>query len=119
MICDFTSFSKVFQSYQDDERFFESVTIKKTYFLICMSVLTVTTHIFCPLHQRPAVQNKLQGLPNLSALDKREYLMVIFLIFLLLIKTICCDTSSEPSHRDGSDEGSQRMFLCRINKNYP
>ena len=36
--------------------------------------------------------------------DKREYLMipVIFLI----------------SHQDGSDEGSQHMFLCRINKNY-
>ena len=23
------------------------------------------------------------------------------------------------SHRDGSDEGSQHMFLCRINENYP
>ena len=29
------------------------------------------------------------------ALDKREYLMIIFLI---LIETICCDPSSEPSH---------------------
>ena len=27
--------------------------------------------------------------------------------------------SSEPSHSDVSDEGSQYMFLCRINKNYP
>ena len=26
---------------------------------------------------------------------------------------------SESSPGDGSDEGSQHMFLCRINKNYP
>ena len=37
----------------------------------------------------------------------------------ILIKTICCDPSSEPSHQDGADEGSQYMFFCRINKNYP
>ena len=49
------------------------------------------------------------------ALVKREYLMIIF---IFLIKTICCDPSSEPSHRDGSDEGSQHMFLCRSNKYY-
>ena len=30
--------------------------------------------------------------------------------FLFLIETICYDPSSEPSRRDGSDEGSQRMF---------
>ena len=41
------------------------------------------------------------------------------LLFLFLIKTICCDPSSEPSHRDGSDEWSQHTFFCRINKNYP
>ena len=41
------------------------------------------------------------------------------LFFLFLTETICCDPSSEPSHRDGSDEGSQPMFSCRINKNYP
>ena len=39
---------------------------------------------------------------------------MIFLLFL--IETICCDPSSEPSRQDGSDEGSQHMFLCRINK---
>ena len=39
--------------------------------------------------------------------------------FLFLIETISCDPSSEPSRRDGSDEGSQPMFLCRNNKNYP
>ena len=27
--------------------------------------------------------------------------------------------SSEPSHLEGSDEGSQHTFLFRINKNYP
>ena len=40
-------------------------------------------------------------------------------VFLFLLETICCDHSSEPSHRDGSDEWSQSMFLCRINKKYP
>ena len=38
------------------------------------------------------------------------------IIFLFLIETISCDPSSEPSNQDGSDEGSQYMFLCRINK---
>ena len=49
------------------------------------------------------------------ALDKKAYFMIIFLI---CHGNICCDPSSEPSCRDGSDEGSQHMFLCRINKNY-
>ena len=31
-------------------------------------------------------------------------------------RNICCDPSSEPSHRDGSDEGSQHMVSVR-NKN--
>ena len=39
--------------------------------------------------------------------------------FFILIETICCDPSSEPSQRDGSVEVSQHMFLCKINKNYP
>ena len=37
--------------------------------------------------------------------------------FLFLIETICCDPSSEPSHQDGSNEGSQYTVLCRIKKN--
>ena len=51
------------------------------------------------------------------ALDKRKYLIMIF--FLILVKTIHFDPSSELSCQDGSDEGSQHTFLCRINKNYP
>ena len=31
--------------------------------------------------------------------------------FLSLHKNICCDPSLEPSRRDGSNEGSQNMFL--------
>ena len=31
---------------------------------------------------------------SIRALDKREYLMIIF---LFLMETICCDPSSEPS----------------------
>ena len=36
---------------------------------------------------------------------------------LILHKNICCDPSSEPSQRDGSDEGSQHMVLIRNKKN--
>ena len=36
----------------------------------------------------------------------------------MLYKTICCDPSSEPSRRDGSDEGSQHMVSMRNKKNY-
>ena len=43
-----------------------------------------------------------------TALDKKEYLLVIF---LFLIETICCELSSEPSHQNDSDEGSKHMFL--------
>ena len=39
----------------------------------------------------------------IRALDKREHSIILFLI----IETICCDPSSEPSQSDGSDEGSQ------------
>ena len=37
---------------------------------------------------------------------------------LILYKNICCDPSSEPSRRDSSDEGSQRMVSMRNKKNY-
>ena len=40
------------------------------------------------------------------------------IIFLFLIENICCEPSSDSSLRDGSNEWSQYMFLCRINKNY-
>ena len=33
------------------------------------------------------------------------------MIFLFLIETICCDPSYGPSHQDGSDEGSQHVFM--------
>ena len=32
---------------------------------------------------------------------------------------ICCDPSLQPSWRDGSNEGSQRMFIWRNMGNYP
>ena len=54
-------------------------------------------------------------LNRIRALDNKEYLMIVF---LFLIETICCDPSSEPSRRDGSDEGSQHMFSSKINKKY-
>ena len=41
------------------------------------------------------------------------------ILFLISHPNICCDPSSEPSRRDSSDEGSQHMFLCRINENDP
>ena len=36
-----------------------------------------------------------------------------------LNKNIFCDPSLEPSCRDGSNEGSQHMFLLKNKKNYP
>ena len=39
-------------------------------------------------------------------------------ILLILQRNICCDISSEPSRRDGSDEGSQRMVSMRNKKMY-
>ena len=35
-----------------------------------------------------------------------------------LHKIIFCDQSLEPSHQDGSNEGSQHMFRLRNKKNY-
>ena len=51
---------------------------------------------------------------SLRALDKREYLRIIF-----LIETICCDPSSELSRRDDFDEGSQHMFYAELKKIIP
>ena len=36
--------------------------------------------------------------------------------FLFLIKTICFDSSSEPFHRHGSDEGSQYVFYVQLTR---
>ena len=36
---------------------------------------------------------------------------VMLEFFLFLIETICYKPSSEPSRRDGSDEGSQHVFM--------
>ena len=33
-------------------------------------------------------------------------------------KNLFCDPSLEPSHRDGSNDGSQHMFSLRNKKNY-
>ena len=54
------------------------------------------------------------------AVDKREYLVIIRDNFLLILhKNMFCDTSSQLSQRNGSDEGSQHMFLMTNKKNYP
>ena len=45
--------------------------------------------------------------------------MIIKQFLLILDKNICCDPSSEPSHQDGSDEGSQLMVSMINQKNYP
>ena len=45
--------------------------------------------------------------------------MIIRDNFLILVKIICCDPSSVPSCRDGSDEGSQHMVSLRNKKYYP
>ena len=40
------------------------------------------------------------------------------LIFLLLNTNICCDPSLEPSQREGSNDGSENMFLLKNLHNY-
>ena len=50
------------------------------------------------------------------ALDKREYLMIIFLISHrnhVVVPHLNCLVETVQM------KGSQHMFLCRINKNYP
>ena len=44
--------------------------------------------------------------------------MIIIFFFNSHQNHIYYDPSSEPSRQDGSDEGSQLMFLCRITKKY-
>ena len=36
------------------------------------------------------------------------------MIFLFLNKSICCHPSIESSQRDGSHDGQQNMFVCRM-----
>ena len=46
--------------------------------------------------------------------------MIIEVIFFYFsLKPICCDPSSEPSGRDGSDDGSQYMFYTKLTKIVP
>ena len=40
------------------------------------------------------------------------------LFFSFLSENIRCDPLLEPSRRDGSNEGSQRIFLCRNVENH-
>ena len=54
------------------------------------------------------------------ALDKRGALKIIqTYFFLLLNENIHCEPSLEPSRRDGSNEGLQRMFNEEIWKVIP
>ena len=55
----------------------------------------------------------------IRALDKGEYLVIIRdIVLLILHKNVCCDSSSELSQQDGTDEGSQHIALMRNRKNY-
>ena len=40
------------------------------------------------------------------------------IIHIFLHKSKFCDPSVEPSHQDGSNEGSQHMFSLRNKRNY-
>ena len=50
--------------------------------------------------------------------DKRSNRDNSEIIFHISPYTHICDPSSEPSHRDGSNEGSQHMFSLGNKKNY-
>ena len=41
------------------------------------------------------------------------------IIFLFLIKTVCCDPSSELSRQDGSDDGHNICFQAELTKIIP
>ena len=41
------------------------------------------------------------------------------IIFLFLIKTVCCDPSSELSRRDGSDDGHNICFQAELTNIIP
>ena len=52
-----------------------------------------------------------------SAQVRRGYRDDLGIIVHIFHTNIFCDPSLEPSRRDGSNEGSQRMFLLRNRKN--
>ena len=74
------------------------------------SRMTTTTKIgscfsvICPLGHFTVLQIRKGNRDNLG------------IIFIFLHKNIFCDSSLEPSHQDGSNEGSQLMFLLRNEK---
>ena len=57
------------------------------------------------------------SIPELHLRGCKEDNSILF--FLFLIENICCGPSLEPSRRDGSNDGSQNMFLWRNMENYP
>ena len=71
----------------------------------------------CATSRRQNINPLSYSTPNSLRLE--QYLLIIEGFFLYLIENLCCDPSPELSRRDGSDDGSQHMFLCRNDKNYP
>ena len=106
---------------------FKILLNKQFLMVIHLKVILYSSHTEMPEKLLPPVSGKCNACKLLTciililifrALDKREYLMIIKDILLILHKNICCDPSSEPSQQDGSDEGSQHMVLMRNNKKY-
>ena len=60
----------------------------------------------------------LRALPELQIRGGIEEISKV-LFFLFLNENICCDPSLEPSQQDGSNDGSQYMFLWKNMDNYP
>ena len=56
--------------------------------------------------------------PLFSVPDKKGNREIYGSFSTLPHRNICCDPSLEPSHQDGSNDGSQHMFLLRYKKNY-
>ena len=50
-------------------------------------------------------------------MGNKDKLGIIFHISISKVQNICCDPSLEPSHRDGSNEGSQCMISLKNKKN--
>ena len=81
------------------------------------------SHLSAHCHKRakPKILQKIKCLPmtptpllQMRRVNRDNY----GIIGHISIKNTFCDPSLEPSHRDGSNEGSQHMFSLRNKKNY-
>ena len=94
MTCDFTSFSTVFQSYQDDDR------------LIIKGCAQWNPVYGCEEFASSAARTRVLGIIQIYV----SYFSMKTYVVTPVLQNVCCDPSLEPSQRDGSNDRSQHMF---------